>query len=299
MPIVIAVPPQTPTVLAANTVYALPSVSTQMSWQSAAGSDLQVSNDGVNFTSLGVSAANETKSAFTAAAFVKTATANTTVIAKTAPVVPGVSGGGSGSINITGDVNATGNVNAVNGRFTGYMALGPTGYIPSAGDLVVNRGGTSPGAGAIYFGNTALNYLFFDGTQLQIAPIVSVTNIKGPTAFGPAGTPVPGSTGDICINRGGTSPGSGAIFFGNSAAAHYLFYDGVRFNITDPIAAPNGTESAPAYSFSGATNYGWYFRSNVLECAVGGIGRLQINTSGVTSSGYFGLIGAGFSTVTN
>src|SRR5215471_534326 len=288
-----------PTVLVANQVYALPATSSQVSWQSAAGSDVQVSNDGVSFTSIGVSTANQTLSAFTAAAFIKTAAANTTLITKNAPIVPGVSGGGSGSINITGDVNATGNVNAVNGRFTGYMTLGPTGYIPSAGDLVVNRGGASPGAGAIYFGNTALNYLFFDGTQLQIAPIVSVTNIKGPTAFGPAGTPVPGSTGDICINRGGTSPGSGAIFFGNSAAAHYLFYDGVRFNITDPIAAPNGTESAPAYSFSGATNYGWYFRSNVLECAVGGIGRLQINTSGVTSSGYFGLIGAGFSTVTN
>lgn len=70
--------------IVANQVYAIPSGSNQISWQSAAGADLQGSLDGVNFTSLGVSAANETKSVSTSVAFVKTAAAGgATVITKT------------------------------------------------------------------------------------------------------------------------------------------------------------------------------------------------------------------------
>lgn len=42
--------------------------------------------------------------------------------------------------------------------------------------------------------------------------------------------------GDIVANRGG-NPGSGVVFFGGSANAHYLYYDGSKFNLTDPFTS--------------------------------------------------------------
>jgi len=70
--------------MTANQTYALPSGGIQLSWQSAAGSDMLASNDNSTFFSIGVSAANEVKTVFTSALFIKTATANTTVVAKAA-----------------------------------------------------------------------------------------------------------------------------------------------------------------------------------------------------------------------
>ena len=86
--------------LIANQVYALPSSAVQLAWQNVAGADLQGSMDGVAFSSLGVSAANEVKTVFSGANFIKTAVASTTAVAKVAPVASFPSSS-SGSINAT------------------------------------------------------------------------------------------------------------------------------------------------------------------------------------------------------
>ena len=68
-----------PVVLVANQVYAVPSGSTQIAWQSAAGSNVLGSLDGVNFTSLGSRPQMRTKTVATSVAFIKSATTPTVV----------------------------------------------------------------------------------------------------------------------------------------------------------------------------------------------------------------------------
>jgi len=88
----------TPITLVANQTYALPASAVQLVWQNTVGADVQGSLDGVTFSSLGVSAANEVKTVFSGATFIKTPAANTIVSAKTAPVASFPSSS-SGSIN--------------------------------------------------------------------------------------------------------------------------------------------------------------------------------------------------------
>lgn len=65
---------------APNVVYALPGPASQVSWQSAAGSTLSVSIDGVNFSAVGTSSANEVKTLATSALFVKVSAQSLIVI---------------------------------------------------------------------------------------------------------------------------------------------------------------------------------------------------------------------------
>lgn len=44
-----------------------------------------------------------------------------------------------------------------------------------------------------------------------------------------------GIKGDVTVNRGGASPGTGAIFFGNSAALNYQYFNGNIMQLTMPL----------------------------------------------------------------
>lgn len=61
-----------------------------------------------------------------------------------------------------------------------------------------------------------------------------------------------GSSGDMIANRGGGSPGSGAIFFGSSGGSHYLYYDGTKFNLTDGLAMSGALSGVTSLAMSGA-----------------------------------------------
>jgi hypothetical protein len=50
----------------------------------------------------------------------------------------------------------------------------------------------------------------------------------------------PAVLGDIIANRGGVTPGSGAIYFGSSAGLHYIYYDGVEFAFSNGIVLGSG-----------------------------------------------------------
>lgn len=223
-----------PTVLVASQVYALPATSSQISWQSAAGSDLQVSNDGVSFTSIGVSTANQTLSAFTAAAFVKCATANTIVITKNAPIVPGVSGGGSGSINITGDVNATGNINAVNGNFDAIRLDRANQDVilqRDAANILALKNGTNLQTFRVY--GTAVKYLQFQHD---------------------------GSHGNIQASNGHIQ-----LF---AQAPYNSGFGIVGYN---PFWGAAGTATSPAFAFAADTDTGFYSElANVVSMSAGG-----------------------------
>jgi hypothetical protein len=75
-----------PTIIPINTTIALPASCSQISFQSAAGSTIEASNDGSTWGTLAVSAAGIVVSVFTAAVFIRTAQANTTVTAKASPI---------------------------------------------------------------------------------------------------------------------------------------------------------------------------------------------------------------------
>lgn len=137
-----------------------------------------------------------------------------------------------------------------------YIVIGSIGSVtPSPGDLVVNRG--SSGYGAIYFGPTGLAFLDWDGVNWNFQPSTGLVNapnfnatasifaalnvsatggyIKagGSVAFAP-------NLGDIIANRGGVAPGTGYLFLGNSAGAHYIGYDGTQLTTNDAFVSTGG-----------------------------------------------------------
>jgi hypothetical protein len=63
-----------------------------------------------------------------------------------------------------------------------------------------------------------------------------------------------GLGGDIVANRGGASPGSGAIFFGSSTGAHFIYYDGAKFNVTDRMAVTGKVETDTGVLLSGQSD---------------------------------------------
>lgn len=93
--------PDYPVVLTANVAYALPGGSSMVTWQSAAGSDMQASLDGVTYSSIGLTGAGEVRSAFTGAAFIKTSTASTSVSVRKAPVAYITSGSAANGAGLT------------------------------------------------------------------------------------------------------------------------------------------------------------------------------------------------------
>lgn len=90
-----------PITLVANQVYALPSSAVQVAWQNPAGADLLASLDGTNFSSIGVSTANEVKTVPCAAISIKCATANTIAIAKNVPMSSTIN---ASSVAVSGSV---------------------------------------------------------------------------------------------------------------------------------------------------------------------------------------------------
>lgn len=159
----------------------------------------------------------------------------------------------------------------------GFIQVGPAGTFPGiAGDIQVNRGGGSPGTGAIYFGNTSSHFIFFDGTKFQFqdavfsnggffSPTGILSNLVGKLQLGPAFTP-PGIDGDLIVNRGGASPGTAAIFFGSDpAGAHNIVFNGTQLVFTDQLTLNAGFvvpstigaiisgkfQTGPAFTFPG------------------------------------------------
>src|SRR5215471_13325354 len=243
------------TVLVANQVYALPAASTQISWQSSAGSDLLVSLDGVNFSSLaGASAPNQALSAFTAAAFVKCATANTSVLCKNAPVAGGLTG--SGSSTVTGNLTVTGNVTGASGIFD-ILKLDKTNQ-----DVVLSRGG----AGVLTLKNGAnpQTLQVFGNASQGISLSHDGTNGHLATA------------GQLLFNVGGGDR------WAISSSTLYPLTDNVydiggpggairRLYVATSILNANGTAAAPAYSFGSDTDTGFYSElANVVSMSAGG-----------------------------
>lgn len=134
-----------PTVLTTNTTTALPASSTLISFQSAAGSTIEASNDGVTWGTLATSAANVVVSVFTAAVFIRTATANTTVTAKattTRSQAQFLAGNGSA---------VAPSYSFVNEPTTGFRLAG-------ANNLAVSMGASTPVSfipAGIFFNNTS------------------------------------------------------------------------------------------------------------------------------------------------
>jgi len=272
------------TVLVANQVYALPAASTQISWQSSAGSDLLVSLDGVNFSSLaGASAPNQALSAFTAAAFVKCATANTSVLCKNAPVAGGLTG--SGSSTVTGNLTVTGNVTGASGIFD-ILKLDKTNQ-----DVVLSRGG----AGVLTLKNGAnpQTLQVFGNASQGISLSHDGTNGHLATA------------GQLLFNVGGGDR------WAISSSTLYPLTDNVydiggpggairRLYVATSILNANGTAAAPVYSFSGNTNAGIFqrvagftmFSSGGVECGYFGSNVLALDTRiGFCQSGQVAVSG--------
>lgn len=75
-----------------------------------------------------------------------------------------------------------------------------------------------------------------------------VQRIRGQLAVGPEPATIPGVAGDIIANRGGASPGSGAVFFGSNPAAHYIYFDGGQYQFTDGLYLVGGIIDLPQVS---------------------------------------------------
>lgn len=169
-------------------------------------------------------------------------------------------------------------------RATKIQAGAATTFPGIAGDIQANRGGVSPGTGFIYFGNATgagANYIGFDGTDIfysgqvkfDFGFIVSASTtsvLAGKTQFGPAFT-FPGVNGDIAISRA-IAPTTGVIYFGNSAAAHYIYFDATNFNFTDPLALAKKISQ-----YNGINTAGWGVPA--IQAEAGGIGLVAANAS--------------------
>jgi hypothetical protein len=89
-----------------------------------------------------------------------------------------------------------------------------------------------------------------------------------------------GTGGDLIANRGGVSPGTGLVFFGN-AGNHYLYYNGTEFQLTADLdlltthallgvttlttsGAINGQTISSAANFTGTMAVGGNFTANLV-----------------------------------
>ncbi len=114
---------------------------------------------------------------------------------------------------------------------------------PTTGAVVVSlpSAGILPGTwhGATGFTIDAGDLNLSSGNAIIVGDLHAQRVIAGPLPLSWAGI-----TGDVLANRGGTTPGTGAIYFGSSVAGtHNLYYDGTRFIFTDAIAI-NGDSGA-------------------------------------------------------
>jgi hypothetical protein len=93
-------------------------------------------------------------------------------------------------------------------------------------------------------------------------------NFPGYITAGSIGANTP-ATGDVVANRGGATPGTGAIYFGSSAGLHSIIYNGGSFVITDNISVTPGNL------------IGWGSQGGVLDDNPGaGQVRFYTNTAG-------------------
>lgn len=121
--------------------------------------------------------------------------------------------------------------------------------------------------------------------------------IAGSAVGGQPFTPTPG---DLLVNRGGASPGSGAVYFGSSAAgAHSLIYDGTKFAFTDPVWGVNASLAAITGLLSGSlqvrasdstvNNFTALDFSNTGQAGVVAVARIAMKYTGGGSELHFAV----------
>lgn len=115
-------------------------------------------------------------------------------------------------------------------------ALTPAGQ--TTGNLQVN--GTLGVTGAVTLSSTlGVTGLATLSGGLAVSGVDAVISTRLAVGAMPVG--FSGIAGDLVVNRGGASPGTGAVFFGSNAAGlHNIFYDGTAFNFTDKIIVSSG-----------------------------------------------------------
>jgi len=158
---------------------------------------------------------------------------------------------------------------------------------------LVSTSGTGDGTGAVKIsggvnGATLIATFNNDGTTLfsgamqsqsfnTTGSIVGLSFIRAGSAD--ATSPI---AGDIVANRGG-NPGTGVIFFGGSANAHYLLYDGTNFIFNGNSVIP-GTTSQANLAANNPTNGGMIYCTDCTianPCASGGSGAIAKRLNGV------------------
>jgi hypothetical protein len=167
----------------------------------------------------------------------------------------------SAGVTIAKTLQSTGVITAGNGI---NFSLSNTGVVtpsihgvPTFGDIII-----APGSGNfVYFrpNDSTVNqsYITNTGAMVLANGLTATTgtfsgNVQTSGGKIIAGAdPGAGGGGDIVANRGGASPGTGALFFGSSGGSHYLYYDGSKFNLTDGLAISGALTGATTGAFSG------------------------------------------------
>jgi hypothetical protein len=121
-----------------------------------------------------------------------------------------------------------------------------TGSSTFGGDITITRSAT-PTTGALFFGNTAGKYLYYDGTSYSLTGGVLNVGNGSVTAYGN----MVAQNGYLQSILSGT-PGQGLVHFGNTGTK-YLKYDGTNFSFTGGTVISNSdfvsTGNTIAYGF--------------------------------------------------
>lgn len=119
-------------------------------------------------------------------------------------------------------------------------------------------------------------------SRLQISASAATLTIPVYAALGSAAAPSYSFSGDT--DTGIFSSGANTIDFATSGISRLQLTDTSLIS-TVPYLNANGSASAPAYAFSSSTNTGLYSNGvSVLNLATGGVSRMQINTTSLTST---------------
>jgi hypothetical protein len=113
----------------------------------------------------------------------------------------------------------------------------PSDITSTSGNIYASNGSLFAGVGHLYLGpNAGSPYLFYSGGQAGIAAsggvdwiVSSNLRVAGQAFVGSSANP--NQAGDLGISRN-AAPTTGVIYFGNTAI-HYLYYDGINFQLAN------------------------------------------------------------------
>jgi len=114
----------------------------------------------------------------------------------------------------------------------------------------------------------------------------TVTSVSVTTANGVSGTVATATTTPaISLTLGAITPSSitgaainNSVIGGVTPAAATV----TTLTASGQILAEDGAKNAPAYSYSGHTPYGWYYRSGVQELSANGAAVIQVSAAALT-----------------